>query len=266
MIYDITLTGIGIGGFDLVTLETLRTFETARVIFDLSSHYGRLKQYCRQIIRVDHLYWSGATDAATYRRIADAVLAEAKNGPAIVYVEDGHPAFYDDVTWDIYRRGVRAGLNVRILPAISSIDSMIANCNLEIGGGFQIFEATSLVAFNQEVNPRIDLLVMQAGWFGTSLLYEVSSSKRGRFQMLVDYLGKYYPSKHPIRILKAPISKRTRALVFSTTLNSLDRYRRRITSDVCLFIPRLKDYPQSNDEFIAATEDVTHLLSIATLK
>lgn len=266
MVYDITLTGIGIGGFELVTMETLEAIKTARVILDLSSHHRRLKEYCRHIIRVDELYWSGELDVDTYRKIADVVLAEARNGPRVVYVEDGHPAFYDDVTWAIYRRGKKAGLKVRILPAISSIDSMIANCDLEIGGGFQIFEATSLVAFNQEINPRIDLLVMQVGWFGTSLMCEVSSSKRDRFQPLVDYLRKSYPANHPVRILKAPMSKRASPLVFSTKLGSLDRYRRRITSETCLFIPRLKNYPEPNEDFIAATEDRGHLLTIAALE
>lgn len=267
MVYDITLAGIGIGGFDLVTLETVEALKKARVIFDLTwSHHQRLKNYGKPIVRIDDSYWSGELDEKVYRKLADMVLAEAKKGPRVVYVEDGHPAFYDDVTWDIYRRGKKRGLKVRILPAVSCLDSMIANCGLEIGGGFQIFEATSLVAFNQQINPHADLLVMQIGWFGTSLLYEVDSNKPGRFRPLIDYLRTFYPPDHPVSILRAPRSQRESSLVLSTKLDSLDRYRRRIAIDSCLFIPNLGDDAPFNEEFIAATEDKEHLEAIASLK
>src|SRR5215471_4298160 len=103
MSYDITLAGIGIGGFDLVTLETVAAFETARVIFDFTaSHRARLETFGKPIVSVEEAYWSGELDEKVYRKLADMVLAEAKRGPRVVYVEDGHPAFYDDVTWDIY--------------------------------------------------------------------------------------------------------------------------------------------------------------------
>lgn len=268
MIYDITLAGIGIGGFDLVTLETVEAFKTARVIFDFTwSHHKRLKKYGKPIIRLDDSYWSGDVDEKVYQKLANIVLAEAKNGPRIVAVEDGHPAFFDDVNWDVYRRGRKRGLKVRILPAISSLDSMIAKCGLEIdGAGFQIFEATSLVAYNQKFNPNIDMLIMQIGWFGTSLLYAASSNKPGRFEPLIKYLRKFYPVDHAVTVMRAPGTPREEALVLSTKLSALDRYRRRIPSDSCLFVPGLGEDLEENEEFIAATMDKEHLLEIAEIE
>jgi uncharacterized protein YabN with tetrapyrrole methylase and pyrophosphatase domain len=216
---------------------------------------------------VDDLYWSGGLDEEVYRKIANAVLAEAKRGPRVVYVEEGHPAFYDDVTWDIYRRGKRRGLKVRILPAISCLDSMMANCELEIDAtGLQIFEATSLVASNQRINPHADLLIMQVGWFGTSLLYEISHNKPGRFQGLTDYLVQYYPPTHRVSVLRAPTSGVERPLVLTTELHSLDRHRRKIVSDSCLFVRSLEGKSEPNEEFIAATASKSHLETIASLK
>jgi tetrapyrrole methylase family protein/MazG family protein len=268
MVYDITLAGIGIGGFDLVTLETVKAFESARVIFDFTwSHQKRLKEYGKPIIRLDDSYWSGDVDENVYRKLANIVLEEARKGPGIVYVEDGHPAFFDNVTWDVYRRGKKRGLKVRILPAISCLDSMIAKCGLEIdSAGFQVFEATSLVAYNQKFNPNVDMLIMQIGWFATSLLFAPKSNKAGRFKPLIDYLRRFYPADHPVTVMRAPGTPREEALALSTQLSGLDRHRRRIASDSCLYVPGLGLDLEENEEFIAGTLDKEHLLEIAEIE
>ena len=136
-------------------------------------------------MNLDSQYWTGELDTDVYTRMANTILDEAQEGPGVVMVGDGHPAYYDDVTWDIYRRGKRRGLNVKILPAISSIDSMAANCGLEIHtGGFQIFDATTIVAINQDLNPHVDTLIMQIGWFGTSLIFDINVKQEGPLQTL----------------------------------------------------------------------------------
>lgn len=268
MVYDITLAGIGIGGFGRATLETVEAFKTARVIFDFTwSYQRRLKEYGKPVIRMDDSYWSGDVDEKVYRKLAEIVLAEAQNGPRVVYVEDGHPAFFDNVTWDVYRRAKQRGLKVRILPAISCLDAMIADCGLEIDSeGLQVFEATSLVAYNQPLNPNVDTLIMQIGWFATSLVYNSISNKPGRFTPLVDYLKRYYSADHRVTIMRAPRTRTEEALALSTKLRSLDRYRRRIASDSCLFVPSLGEDLEPNEEFIAATTDKEHLLSIAEIE
>jgi uncharacterized protein YabN with tetrapyrrole methylase and pyrophosphatase domain len=197
------------------------------------------------------------------------VLDEANRGPRVVMVGDGHPAYYDDVTWDIYRKGKRRGLNVRILPAISSIDSMAANCGLEINSnGLQILEATSIVSAAQELNPYLDTLIMQIGWFGTSLLFEISHSKKGRFNPLINYLSRFYPMDHPVRILSAPYNNNDFPVVITTKLVRLDQYHRRILPVMSLFIPALPeaaDDPRKNTEFIRSTERIEHLRALADL-
>lgn len=267
--FDIALAGIGIGGFEQITLETLEVFKRARIIFHLTSYHRRLKKCCKQVIDLDKEYWTGELDTEVYGRLSSIVLDEAKRGPGVVMVGDGHPAYYDDVTWDIYRKGKRRGLEVRILPAISSIDSMAANCGLEINSnGLQILEATSIIAAGQELNPYIDTLIMQIGWFGTSLTFEISHSKKGRFKPLTDYLSRYYPLSHRVRILSAPYSKNDSPVIITTKLGSLDQHHRRILPIMSLFIPALPEAThdsKGNAEFIRSTAGVEHLREIADL-
>jgi uncharacterized protein YabN with tetrapyrrole methylase and pyrophosphatase domain len=265
--FDIALAGVGIGGFEQTTLETLEVFKRARIIFHLTSHHQRLKKYCNQVIDLDKEYWTGELDTDVYARIIRIVLDEARRGPGVVMVGDGHPAYYDDVTWEIYRKGKRQGLKVRILPAISSIDSMAAHCGLEINAsGLQILEATSIIAAAQELNPYLDTLIMQIGWFGTSLLFEISQSKKGRFNPLIDYLSRFYPMDHRVRILSAPYSKTDPPVIITTKLGSLDQHHRKILPIMSLFIPALPtDDSRENKEFIRDTLKVDHLREIADL-
>src|SRR6266850_5424012 len=259
--FNIALTGIGIGGFEQTTLQTLETFEKARIIFHLTSYHQRLKKYCKRVVNLEKEYWTGEVDTDVYPRMANIVLDEAKKGPGVVMVGDGHPAYYDDVTWDIYRRAKRRGLSVKILPAISSIDSMAANCGLEINtGGFQIFDATTIVALNQDINPHIDTLIMQIGWFGTSLVFDITHSKKGRFKPFIKYLRRFYPKDHPVKVMEAPFTERHPPVVISTKLGSLDDHHKKIMPIMSMFIPALpEDAPSENEEFIKATTDVKHL-------
>ncbi|HVQ38477.1 MAG TPA: SAM-dependent methyltransferase [Pyrinomonadaceae bacterium] len=265
--FDIALTGIGIGGFEQTTLQTIDAFKRARIIFHLTSYHQRLKKYCANVVDLDKEYWTGEVDSEVYPRMANIVLDEAKKGPGVVMVGDGHPAYYDDVTWDIYRRGKRRGLDVRILPAISSIDSLAANCGLEINtGGFQIFDATTIVAINQDLNPQIDTLIMQIGWFGTSLVADITHSKRGRFKPLVDYLHRFYPADHRVRVMSAPYSAGDAPVVISTKLESLDQHHKRIMPIMSMFVPALPaNESAQNEEFIQATVDIEHLKEVALM-
>lgn len=264
---DITLAGIGIGGFEQTTLETLEAFRSARIIFHLTEYHRTLKRYCRQVVSLDRQYWTGEEDWKVYKRIADLILAETNNGPGVVAVGDGHPAIYDDVTWDIYHRGKRRGLKVRILPAVSCIDAMAANCELEINtNGLQILEANVMVAAGQKINPYLDTLIMQIGWYGTSLLLDFAESKAGRFDPVIKHLTQFYPASHRVKIIRAPSDRNDSRFVLTTKLSGLGRYHKSIFQGMCLFIPALDcDGNEEFEDFYRAARDRNHVLDLVAL-
>jgi uncharacterized protein YabN with tetrapyrrole methylase and pyrophosphatase domain len=265
--FDIALAGIGIGGFEQTTLETLEIFKAARIIFHLTEYHQILRKYCKHVVNLDKEYWIGDEDWKIYKKIANMILDEAKSGPGVVAVGDGHPAYYDDVTWDVYRRGKRRGLNVRIIPAISCIDAMAANCGLEINtSGLQIFDASVMVAAQQKLNPYVDTLIMQIGWFGTALVLDFAHSKKGRFEPVIRHLTKFYPETHPVKIMRAPSERSDSPTVITTKLSSLDRFHKTIFQGMCLFIPALESESDSEFEaFYEAAADKDHVLKLVAL-
>src|SRR5260370_12479406 len=90
---------------------------------------------------------------------------------SVAMVDDGPRLLFDDVNEQIENRGRRLGLKVVVLPAVSSIDAMMVECGLRLNPvGIQMVEATTLVLHRQQINPAFDTLVLQIGWFGTSLI------------------------------------------------------------------------------------------------
>lgn len=262
---DIVIAGLPIGGLDRITPETVRALKAARVILDLTCTPRLLRKFCTRVINLDREYWTGEVDEVVYTRIANLVLAQADEGPGVVLVVDGHPGIYQDLSWDIYDRGRQRGLRVIILPAVSFLDLMIAFCNLRVDArGLQILEATSVVAYKFPLNPRIATLLMQIGWFGTSLLVDVAENRKGRFEPLVKYLTNYYPKEHVVKLIKAPMSADERPTIISTKISSLDKFHKSISTDMTMLIPALgTDDDLSDESFVRQTTDPGHLARIA---
>ena len=144
---------------------------------------------------------------------------------------------------------------------------MIAFCNLRVdANGLQILEATSIVAYKYRLNPQVDTLVMQIGWFGTSLLFEVEESKKDRFAPLIKYLRKYYPDDHIIKLIRAPRSAYERPKIMSSKLSAFGRFSQSITTDMTMLIPAVgTDSTNSDNDFIRKTTDIEHVSKIGRL-
>jgi tetrapyrrole methylase family protein/MazG family protein len=264
---DITIAGLPIGRLDRITPETVKVLKSARVILDLTGNESLMKKFCAKVINLDHEYWTGEVDEDVYTRIANLVLAQAKDGPRVVLVVDGHPGIYQDLSWDIRDRGRRRGLKVVILPAISFLDLMIAFCDIRVdASGLLLLDATSIVAYEYELYPHLDTLLLQIGWFGTSLLVDVEENKKGRFEPLVKYLCKYYPEGHVVKLIRAPISSDEKPTIIKTKISSLDRFHKKITTDMTMLIPAVGTTDEAvNEEFVRQTTNTAHLEKIARI-
>ena len=262
--YDILLAGVGIGGPSHTTLGTVSLLRRARVAFTLSVHAAWLRKICRRVVEVDERYYTGEEDAVVYRRLADVVLREARNAGGVAWVEDGHPLIYDDMCNDIKRRATRHGLRVTVLPAVSSLDTLVADHDVRFDStGLQIVEATSLVMARQRLNPCFETLVLQLGWFGTSLLVPVVSHREERFAPLQRYLRRFYPASHKVRILRARQFARDGSPVVSCRLDRLSRQFRRIEVDSTLHLPPCEKEAAWDTELAEQTTDRRRLDRIA---
>jgi len=262
--YDILLAGIGIGGKHNTTVATVELLSKARIVFNLSVHGAFVRTLSRNVVDLHDVYYTGEEDGQVYARLTRKILDEAKLAPGVAMVDDGHPLLFDDVNEQIVKRGRRMGLKVVVLPAVSSIDAMMVECGLLLNPvGIQMVEATTLVLHRQQINPVFDTLILQIGWFGTSLIVPIEGQTSERFVPLQKYLMKFFPRTHRVRILSAPVFPKDKPLNLSCKLEHVNRHYRRINSACNLYIPAL-DIPSDIDEdLLEQLPDKDHLARIA---
>jgi tetrapyrrole methylase family protein/MazG family protein len=262
--YDVLLAGIGMGGPEQATTELLRLLKKARIVYSLTIHEDWLRRQHPNVQSLDGLYYTGEHDSKVYDRLARLVLAEGARGGGVAVVDDGHPLIHDDVNATIVRLGQRRRLRVRVLPAISALDMLVARYGVPFDAtGLQIVEATSLVTSRQKLNPHFETLVLQVGWFAQSLLVAVDGHRPERFGPLVQYLLRFYPPTHRVRILRAAQSSDD-GVVRTCRLSSLARHHASIATDATLHIPALPSRRRAHP-LRAKTEDAAHLARIAVV-
>ena len=262
--YDILLAGIGIGGKHNTTLATVELLRKARIVYSLSVHGAFVRTLCPNFVDLHDVYYTGEEDADVYARLSQKILDEAKKAPGVAMVDDGHPLLFDDVNEEISKRGRRMGLKVVVLPSVSSLDAMMVDCGLLMNPvGFQMVEATTLVLNRQQINPAFDTLVLQIGWFGTSLIVPVEGQTSERFVPLQKYLMKFFPRTHRVRIMSASVFAKDKPLNLSCKLEDVKKHYRRINSASNLLVPAL-DLPTDVDEdLLEQLPDKEHLARIA---
>jgi len=105
--------------------------------------------------------------AITYAEIADEVVAEVLAGSRVCFALYGHPSFYALPGRVAARRVREAGLPARIVPAVSSLDCLFADLELDPSeGGLQLYGATYFLRCRPPVDTHATLILMQVGMLG----------------------------------------------------------------------------------------------------
>ena len=232
------IVGAGVSGTRQLTIEGVLAIEEAYRVITLSASADDIEKMNRNILRLDRLYWSRRADWGTYRALAKTVVEEARRvGGKVAFVVDGNPAIFDDITWETYRLARRYGLEVSIVPGISTIDVLPIRLHFDPGNaGLQVVEANQLVVYRLQLNPEMSTLILQVGWFGTAVLRRRQHSSGSRLRLLTRHLLNFYAGTHPAVFLFA---HRLHDDVIETTVADLPRVARDVHPGMTLFLPRL---------------------------
>jgi hypothetical protein len=242
--------GLGIQGLSHLTLEALKTIRKAEIVLHIGLTGRHLEKLNPNVKSLEHLYWSGRNDLDTYRRVAKEVIDTARTlSGSTVFAVDGNPAFFNDITWEIYARATKRRIPVAILAGISCLDVLAIDVFCDPGDvGTQIFEANQLVLYNLTMNPYLSTFILQIGWFGTSILTKACDRRRKRFNPFISHLLKFYPGTHPaIFVMSAEKPGRT-SVMLRTTVSQIGSHAKKVHSGMTLYLPRM-DIRVKNQNF-----------------
>jgi hypothetical protein len=158
----------------------------------------------REVECVRGLYSNPLQRIDNYARVAGHVVAAAREGGGVAFVTYGSPVVYDRVVSMIRELCVQDGLLCRVIPAVNSIDSMMAMLGLDMAPGLQMCEARWLVQNRIRIEPRLATLLFQVGFFWTDGIPQPGDLQASHLALLGEYLLDFYPASHIGVFVRAP--------------------------------------------------------------
>src|SRR5262249_6223647 len=106
----------------------------------------------------------GKQSASNLDAMVEGMLSAVSDGLNVCAAFSGHPAVCLSPSHDVVRRVRRRGFPAQWMPGISAMDCLIADLGIDPGDdGYQLFDATELLDRRPKLDPRIPLIVFQAG-------------------------------------------------------------------------------------------------------
>lgn len=200
---DLYLLGSGIHGSLHLTLETIQALEVASIVFVLHDDLRvihTVRKHAAEVRDLATVYDHHTERPAVYREISKLLVSEASRRPPVAFLVHGHPLFLVSATEFTLELARDRGLRTRILPAISSFDTILCDIQRDYGYAVQVFDATTLVANAYAVNSQVPLLVFQIATVMSSHIQREPPDPNS-LRPLMDHLLRYYPGDTECLIL-----------------------------------------------------------------
>lgn len=249
----LTVVGMGMRAGLHMTVETRLAIEqTSRVLYVVADP---VSEVC--ILKLNpkaeslwHLYQTGKPRIEIYESIIAKILDELESAGDVCVAFYGHAAVLSYPAWESIRRARATGRRARMLPAISTEDSLFADLGVDIGrAGLQSFEATRFLYYEYNFDTSAGLLLWQLGGLGETKWNPPHLAARPRIQVLTDYLEKFYGPEHEVYLYHAPQLPTSRALIERVALHDLPRAE--FISISTLYLPP-RGRPRANEENLRA--------------
>jgi hypothetical protein len=141
---------------------------------------------------LDEFYAPDKNRKRTYAEIVETIVASAVAGADVCAVFYGHPGVFAYPGHEAIARVREAGLPARMLPAVSTLDCLVADLEIDPGRtGLQSYEATYFLLHRPAVDPHAMLLLWQVGMIG-ELGGAATPAVEARFRLLIEQLRDSY--------------------------------------------------------------------------
>ena len=141
---------------------------------------------------LDEFYAPDKNRRQTYAEIIETIVAAAVAGANVCAVFYGHPGVFAYPGHEALARVREAGLPARMLPAVSALDCLVADLELDPGRtGLQSYEATYFLLHRPVIDPHAMLLLWQVGMIG-EVGGAATDAVKARFQLLIERLRDLY--------------------------------------------------------------------------
>jgi hypothetical protein len=249
----LTVVGMGMRAGLHMTMETRLALEqAARVLYLVADPVSEacIRKLNANAESLWHMYETGKQRIEIYETIIAKILDELELVGDLCVAFYGHAGVLTYPAWEAIRRARATGKRARMLPAISTEDTLFADLGIDIGrAGLQSYEATRFMYYKYNFDTSAGLLLWQVSVLGETEWNPPHAGVRPRMEVLTDYLKQFYGPEHEVFLYHAPEFPTSRALIERVLLRDLPRAE--FISISTLYIPP-RGLPETNEENMEA--------------
>jgi uncharacterized protein YabN with tetrapyrrole methylase and pyrophosphatase domain len=204
---SLVVVGTGIAASQLTT-ESRAAIESAEAV-----HFLVADPVTEQLIR--ELAPQGVSlapcydEPAPYERMVEQILEPISAGKRVCAVFYGHPGVFVLPAREAIARARAGGFEARMLPAVSSLDCLFADLDVDpAASGCSVYEATDFAGRTPVIDPKTPLILLQVG------VVEPRTA-------LADALLATYPGSHELVVYEASPYLGVKPHIETTTLDAL---------------------------------------------
>jgi hypothetical protein len=237
---DIYLVGAGVAFPEHLTIETIEILTVCeRICTNLpEAALDGLPQDLRdKCVSLWPLYQDGRIRTENYRDVFNAIVELAEVKTPIAWLTPGHPVIFDSVSASLLNEGKARGWNLRVIPAVSCIDTLLAELGYDPAHGLLIHEATGLVRRRIPVVPSVAMMLLQPAVFDVDVAIISGDSSGPDLSPLRDYLIEFHSAEHECALIRSSSKAGERDLVTWLKLRDLAAVPYQLVAGATLFVP-----------------------------
>jgi hypothetical protein len=241
MANELVVVGAGMSGGDHLTFQTAQEIAQSDCVFHLMTG-ARAIQTVAQLnpntFDLTSMYRENDLDLEVYGRIASYLIAQALHFRKVTLIVMGHPSIYVAPTFLLLEHGPRYGIDVRVLPAVSSIDVILSGLRFDIANsGLQILDANRLLTYGLLPQTNVPLLLFQLGCFGSGYITRQQQNSVDRLARLSEYLLQFYPRSHRVQLVECDMGPPHKPFCFELELSALRSHGHLVNYNSTLLVP-----------------------------
>lgn len=255
---ELFIIGLGVIIPDHVTPQAQRAISQCSRLYSIVQEPARLwvpaaKLDQIEIINALSFYVDGGIRTGNYDRVAREIIQAAQSGRSVGYVTYGNPMAYDRVAHNLVQYAREAGIPVKVVPGISSVDTIMCDLRIDIAPAIQVYDASWMLVC--EMTPKVDVpvLLLQMGNFGSLRAHYKERREGSSLKELIEYLSRFYPLSHAVSLVRSTAADDQPTRVRQVSLENLGKVTSEDLSGASLYIPEL-NRPQPNAEILKRME------------
>jgi uroporphyrin-III C-methyltransferase len=219
---SLTFVGTGIAAAAHLTAETRIAIEAADEVLYVVTHAvgaAALERLNPNTRSLRELYREGVPRSEIYSEMARQIVGRAQAGKRVCAAFYGHPAVLARPAHEARRLAIEAGIEARMLPAVSALDCLFADLGVDPGAvGLQSYEATEFLTRARRPDLSAALVLWQLHLIGQRVWGQIPADG---LVVLAEYLLRWYPRQHGVVVYEASPFPSGRPSIDRITLGEL---------------------------------------------